>query len=415
MSNSEKNILKPLHLPTLRGRMGDWIYYVTILKFEDVAERVSMAFEIHKSRKLSEWIQRQLTNRTSDITAYLESQEQRFFNSLILGIYGGKPSWQEIEIKDSPDVYDEESIDYLDRTFGVLTLNGDEKIFPIDGQHRTKAIKAALQKRDKPELAKDEVTAIFVAHKNSPEGEERTRRLFTTLNRYAKPVSKSEIIALDEDDNCAILTRMLVDDFDLLKGRILFSKSKSISPQKVGIFTNIIVIYDSLITLLTDRRVANVKVGGEPFRDFTKKRVSEEKLSEKREFLENLFLKITSIIPSLHDYFYEGKEVDRGDLSSSLLFRPIGQNVFFNVLKVALDRDILDDAINFFAENDFSLGNPVWNKVFWNEEVSNINTNKTLQNYATQLILKKLGVHFNITPTYQEIFDNYGIVEEDLS
>lgn len=91
MSNSEKNILKPLHLPTLRGRMGDWIYYVTILKFEDVAERVSMAFEIHKSRKLSEWIQRQLTNRTSDITAYLESQEQRFFNSLILGIYGGSP------------------------------------------------------------------------------------------------------------------------------------------------------------------------------------------------------------------------------------------------------------------------------------------------------------------------------------
>lgn len=406
---------KTLHLPTLRGRMGDWMYYVTILKFKDIAERVSMSFEVHESEKLSNWIQRQLTNRTTDITEYLESQEQRFFNSLILGIYGGSPSWQEIEIKESPNIYDEESIDYLDRSFGVLTLSGGEKIFPIDGQHRTKAIREAIKKGTKPDLINDEVTAIFVAHKDTPEGEQRTRRLFTTLNRYAKPVSKSEIIALDEDDNCAILTRELVDDFDLLKGKVLFNKNKSINPRNKGAFTNIIVIYDSLITLLTDRRVATVKVKGKPFKGYTKKRESEKVLKKHKDYLYELFDDLAHRIPSLNRFFFEGEKVDRSDLSSSLLFRPIGQNVLFNVLKIAQDRGKLDIAINFFADAEFNLENTIWQQIFWNPEVSSINTNKTLQNYATLLIAKKLGFSIKLTANYKEIFENYNIRVEDVN
>lgn len=412
MSEQPKKELKPLHLPTLKGRMGDWIYYITLLRFKDVSERISMAFEIHKNEKLSRWIQRQLTNRTGDIVSYLESQEQRFFNSLILGIYGGKPSWQEIEIKDSPNVYDEESIDYLDRSFGVLTLNGDEKIFPIDGQHRTKAIRDVLAKSEN--LANEEIAAIFVAHKTTPEGEERTRRLFTTLNRYAKPVSKSEIIALDEDDNCAILTRRLVDDFELFKGRILLSKTKSINPQNTKAFTNIIVIYDSLVTLLTNKRVAGIAVSGENYNMFTKKRVTDEALEHKSIFLKSLFIELVSSIPVLKDFFIDNLEVDRSQLGSSLLFRPIGQNIFFMVLKVAMDREKKEEALAFFAGTDFSLDNPVWNKIFWDEEVSNIKTNKTLQNYAAQLILKKIGVNFAMSATYREIHSNYGISDKDL-
>jgi hypothetical protein len=38
-------------------------------------------------------------------------------------------------------------------------------------------------------------------------GLQGTRRLFTTLNRYAKHVHKTEILALDEADAMAILTR----------------------------------------------------------------------------------------------------------------------------------------------------------------------------------------------------------------
>jgi DNA sulfur modification protein DndB len=49
-------------------------------------------------------------------------------------------------------------------------------------------------------LGEEEVIVLFVSHSRSTDGMERSRRLFTTLNRYAKPVSKMDIIALDEDD-----------------------------------------------------------------------------------------------------------------------------------------------------------------------------------------------------------------------
>jgi len=51
---------KKLVLPTLKARMGDWIYYTTVFRFEDVAQRISMADEIHKSEGLRSLIQREV-------------------------------------------------------------------------------------------------------------------------------------------------------------------------------------------------------------------------------------------------------------------------------------------------------------------------------------------------------------------
>ena len=61
---------------------------------------------------------------------------------------------------------------------------------------------------------KDEsISAIFVAHDaSSEETKQRTRRLFTTVNKKAKRVSKSAIIALDEDNGFAVITRSLIDE-----------------------------------------------------------------------------------------------------------------------------------------------------------------------------------------------------------
>lgn len=47
---------------------------------------------------------------------------------------------------------------------------------------------------------------LFAANLTRQEQErERTHRLFTTLNKSAKPVAKADIIALDEDDTMAII------------------------------------------------------------------------------------------------------------------------------------------------------------------------------------------------------------------
>ena len=58
-----------IHLPCLRGRIGDWIYYITLMSFQEVSTRVKLPREIDKKYdeeklKLGDWIQRKIeTNR----------------------------------------------------------------------------------------------------------------------------------------------------------------------------------------------------------------------------------------------------------------------------------------------------------------------------------------------------------------
>ena len=210
-----------LTLPALRARMGDWIYYVTFLQMEEIAKRIELAEEVHPSSMLKEMIQRQITDRANPIAEYLLNQQQRFFNSLIVGVYGGSPNWYELAIGTN-QLFDAEVLPlYLEGALGILRLDGEEKLFALDGQHRVEGIKKALKKNEN--LKTDEVSVIFVAHQTGADGMERTRRLFTTLNRYAKPVKKSEIIALDEDDIIAIITRELVEKYPLFCEKFLFS------------------------------------------------------------------------------------------------------------------------------------------------------------------------------------------------
>ena len=81
--------------------MGDWIYYISFMRMKDVAERVDIAADIHESKSLNELLQRAVTSRTKEITKYLKTQEQRFFNSIIIGVYGGSPQWYELAIKEN--------------------------------------------------------------------------------------------------------------------------------------------------------------------------------------------------------------------------------------------------------------------------------------------------------------------------
>ena len=48
-----------INLPCLKGKMGDWMYYVTLLKFKDIAERVFLPEEIDEKYKGS-WRIREL-------------------------------------------------------------------------------------------------------------------------------------------------------------------------------------------------------------------------------------------------------------------------------------------------------------------------------------------------------------------
>src|SRR5690606_2827631 len=82
------------------------------------------------------------------------------------------------------------------------------------------------------------------------------RRLFATLNRYAKPVSRLEIIALDEDDPVAIATRQLLRDHSLLskKGVVATSKAKQMPNGNTQSLTTAVALYEGLLSYIVQVR-----------------------------------------------------------------------------------------------------------------------------------------------------------------
>ena len=87
---------------------------------------------------------------------------------------------------------------------------------------------------------------IFVAAHMDDAGKKRTRRLFSTLNRYAKQVKRSHIIALNEDDIIAIVVRMLIVEHKLFRNAKIWLGGKNLRRNDNDNFTSLEALYDSM-------------------------------------------------------------------------------------------------------------------------------------------------------------------------
>jgi DNA sulfur modification protein DndB len=219
MANGSESNQEELIVPALRAIIGTWAYYAASLRFADVASRIKFASEVHgRDRQLNELIQRSLEKSASDIATYLRRQkEERFLNALVVGVYEGDPKWFNATINETERLDASRIPAYGLHALGLLVFDGRERLFALDGQHRVEGIRQALH--GDSSLNDEQILVLFVGHQNTAAGLRRTRRLFTTLNRYAKPVSKSDLIALDEDDAVAIVTRTLVMTHALFHNR----------------------------------------------------------------------------------------------------------------------------------------------------------------------------------------------------
>ncbi len=166
-------------IPAFEAKVGDWEYFICIMKYAEVANNVHFAHEIKANEDYSTIVQRGLSDRAAAIKEYLLKSEHRFLGAIIVAVYGGNPNYIPVSMED-PDGM----LSGLDRQFGVLTFDGSQSYFALDGQHRLKAIKDAV--RQKPELGADDIAVIVVSHFETAEGNRRTRRLFTNINRNPK-------------------------------------------------------------------------------------------------------------------------------------------------------------------------------------------------------------------------------------
>jgi len=361
--------------PALRGVMGDWVYYSTLMRMDQIAKRVKYAADIHKNKKLSDMIQRELNSKRTDaIATYLNEQEERFFNSLVVATYGGNPNWHSVGAISSRDNELETQLDAdTIETVGFLSLSGKEKLFALDGQHRLAGIKKAVKAKNE-DVLNDTLSVIFVGHKTTPQGLKKTRRLFTTLNKTAKPVKKNEIIALDEDDVMAITVRRLLEHSKYFNGdKVAFTGSANMPPSNTKSLTTIVALYDCLTLLFTksDLNLSDTKA------NLTRARPNDEDLEKYYKLALQYFRYLGAEIPALDKFFNsdnygEVTAKNRGDFGGHLMFRPKGLLIFTHVVVSLTQEMSLLKAVRTAAKLPLLLKEPPLRGLFWQPSTSRI-------------------------------------------
>lgn len=374
-------------LPAIRSRVGDWMFYSASMSFLSIKDLINAPDEVHERKGLADWIQREAIDTHSDqIADYILTNEQRFLGALVVGVYDGDPNWIPLNVNFSSDLVDvpEESRDKITGKLGLLKLSGAEKLFAIDGQHRVAGIKKALELC--PESISDsdeEVTVIFVSHNGSNEaGKQRTRRLFTTLNKKAKRISKAAEIALDEDNGFAIVTRMLIDShwlFEDTRDHISYTSTGSIKAEDAHTITSVVGLHEIIRDLFI-----GVKKEFESFRPTDLE-------------LESHFSTCSNFLNTLLEHCEEFKNVfvERSQLASfyrteenHLLFRPIGQRAFAKAALVLHKKEMsLEESVRALLQANLDITSNDWHHILWDPVDNTMITNKVAIAESQLLIL----------------------------
>ena len=359
--------MKKLSLPCLRGVIGDWTYFSSVMKIKDVVEnnRIKTVAETQDlyTKSINKILQREIkSKRIGQIRNYLTCNKERFFSSLIVAIHKGNPQWADFDIEHyfriDNQIVEEENLNFIENKLGVLTLSGDEEIFALDGQHRLMGIRSALKENEN--LGDEEISLLFVVHNDKLK--ERTRRLFTVLNKYAEKPKEAELIILDEDDSAAILTRRLVENHPVFKmeNTVSDSNSPSLSINDTVHFTTLVMI----------NRI-NKEILGKCSVDYTQ-RPDDVKLEEYYTKIVNFWDLFFELFPEIIE-FIEGKKVylngslfNRNEESGgSLLLRPVGQLLFAKLYMNFLLADEIEEFKQKIRKVDFNLSGPVWQYIYW--------------------------------------------------
>jgi len=384
-------------IPAFRCKVDTWRYYVCRMKYAEAARQVKFPYELGSNTELGQLIQRGISARTMGITEYLLKSKHRFLGGLVVAAWGGEPQYTPLSMDDP-----EGMLKGLDREFGVLTFDGTQAYFVLDGQHRLRAIKDAI--KQKPELGREDICVLIVTHYDTLEGRRRTRRLFSNINKNAKQTGTAENIALDEDVGFAILTRRMLDEHEFLKvdGRVrvilsvgddgeLKLASGSVPKTDARALTTFTVLYDVLQYLGWDLpRVMKEKAV----------RPSDEILDESYENLtERLddLLKYCGDIRAKLEAAASAREIRAprdAEGEGHPFMRPVVQKAVARVASEIMQQGVLgwDEIMKRLSELDWKLASPPWQAVF-SADGGKMLTGKDNTNLLCELL------HVHIAPT----------------
>lgn len=376
MSNDQKIVL-----PSLRGVIGDWVFYNSLMSASQIAQLIQPAKNIREAEALDEILQRDLKDRKKAIAKYLLSNESHFFNSIVAGVWDEVPDWIEFKFGQSDQLkLNEEQLKDLKESMGFLVFSGKEKIFAIDGQHRVAGIQIAVGEKKADELiGSDQYSVIFVAHVDNEGGRKRTRKLFSDINKNAKPVAEGDKIKIDEEDLNAIVTRRLYAQYPHFKSGSIISLTESakLESQDNQNFTNLLGL-NSVNKILRKLFKKKAKT----------KEWEEENVVEFQKIATEFYDFVISNVTDYNNYFIKKSLTieDARKNNKYLLFRPIGLKLLAKLYVHFHDQK---DGLKYLKTNinkiSFQFPDSPLNKVVWNN--GKMEAKSSNQSLATSLVL----------------------------
>jgi len=366
----------------LKGRMGSTDYYLSKMIVRELLQGVSPADshkEWWKDLPPHERMQRDanLKRVKEQIAPYLANSTDRFFGSIIVLVYDGDIEFESLVKSfnvNIPKAYKSQADD-----MGFITITGG-KLLVLDGQHRWYGLQSIMQGETEGTqnafIPADEISVIFIKH----ETDEKTRRIFNKVNRYAKATSRGDNILTSEDDGFAIVTRRLTYDETgpfytegkLNEEGLVSWKSNTLSPRSVSLttlsalyeITQIILKKESRFTKFSEKDTIN--------------RPSDDLLDDATtiviDFWDTLFEKFIPFKSAkLKETELSIPDMRKDSYEYSLLFKPAGQIAFMDGLVNAMKRtDLsLDQLIERANKLTWSINDPHWLNVI-------INLNKSI-------------------------------------
>lgn len=260
-----------------RAKLGSTVYYIAKMPVEELVNSVGLAIELPEWKDMTpdEKMQREpdINRVVNEICPYFIEDQVRFFGNLIVDIYSGFENMKFDPI--SKYVKDDITFAYdvSMQDAGFLSLPGKERLIALDGQHRLLAMKLCLKGNSAisavmlgnkkmtsqmlaleahPELADEEVSVIFVEHRDNM----KIRKIFNKVNKYARQTGRGQNIITADDDVYATIARKLFSDGGVLekvgKNELVNWKSNTLS-QRSKQLTTVSALYTIAETLSKDK------------------------------------------------------------------------------------------------------------------------------------------------------------------
>ncbi len=382
----------PTTVPALQGKFGNIKYYATTMNVGEPVRAVRFPKEIPGWEDLSieDRYQRDINidRVKKEIAPYFALDEYRFSGALVLAV---KSESSEMVFESLSDFSKSSGIPALYKSaatdMGFLTLPGDETLIPLDGQHRVKAFKFAIDGADdsnrpigfksNPTLAGDKVVVILVSFETT-----QARRIFSKINRYAKPTSKADNLITDDDDGMAVMTRELLGEEGVINTRLVRIGANTLN-KSAPEFTTLATFYDANEAIVSGLEVA---AKGKPAR------MSEEEreifIDLVRPIWERLLSKVDLWKSAVADPSENGDAKRMEIREQTLLGKPIGQLPLiraYMLMRKRCDGVSEDELCNRLNLISWGVNDPMWHGVLMNPN-GRVMSGKNTVNRATEFI-----------------------------